>query len=107
MNMKLPENLTPYLVPKGAGMEEFMDSPCPMCHATGSLVQAKKATLMCEFEHKEEEVEVSGISCSECEEIFLDEPSLEIYLNILLKLQGVTNKRYSMDSGQPVEQSIH
>ena len=107
MITKLPENLTPFLVPKDVDMKEFIDAPCPMCGALGTLEPVQNTSLLCQSEKKEEEVDVSGVSCSECEEIFLDEESLELYLNTLLKLQGIKNKRYSLDSGQPVEQNIH
>lgn len=107
MKMELPENLTPYLVPKGSDMDEFLDAPCPMCEEVGGLEPLINQAMLCQSDNKEEELDVSGVSCNKCGEMFLDEKSLELYLNTLLKLQGIKNKRFSLDTGQPVELSIH
>lgn len=107
MDIDLPENLTPFLVPKGTDMDIFSHAPCPMCHADGTLELLINEIFVCSHEDKEEELCVSGVTCSECEEIFLGEESIELYLNTLLKLKGIKNKRVSLETGQPVESSIH
>lgn len=107
MDLDLPDNLTPFLVPKGTDLNEFTEAPCPMCDSIGSLYPVKDEPMVCAHNDVEKELLVSGISCTECQEIFLDETSLELYLNTLLKLRGIQNRKVLIESGKVLEQTVH
>jgi len=75
------------------GINELRDGPCPTC-GEPMLQDIKAHPMECVSEDttQTETIFVSGLKCFNCEEVYFDDPSAELHINTMEKLDGEAEK---------------
>ena len=97
-------------IAEGSEVDELINGPCPNCgEAMLEEINNLGYECMSTEDNQTQIIFVSGVKCANCNEIFFDHRSAELYINTMMCLDHETpkNSRILLTNSGPEKVSVH